>query len=68
MFFNSKKEKEPVEEIATETWSCMEESCLGWARKNFTFHEEPECPLCEGQMVAETRMLPALLDKIPYRM
>ncbi|HJV45315.1 MAG TPA: cold-inducible protein YdjO-related protein [Bacillota bacterium] len=67
MFFNRKKELEPVIEVATDIWSCIEESCLGWARKEFFFAEEPTCPFCESPMISDTRDLPVLYDRLPHQ-
>lgn len=67
MFFNRKKEAEPIEEVMTDIWRCSMESCFGWARKDFSFSAEPVCPFCEGKMVSDSKMLPALMDRIPNR-
>lgn len=65
MFFNRKKEPDPVEEIETEIWQCAVDTCSGWARKDFFFSNDPLCPFCEEQMVSEMRMLPILFDRMP---
>jgi hypothetical protein len=65
MFFNRKKEQEPVEEVITEIWSCIVDSCPGWARKEFSFIENPICPFCSEEMASDTRNLPVLLNKLP---
>ena len=67
MFFNRKKEAEPIEEFATDIWSCAMDSCSGWARKDFFFSADPVCPFCDGQMLSESKMLPVLNDRLPYQ-
>jgi hypothetical protein len=63
MFFNRKKEPEPIEEVDTEIWNCLVNTCSGWARKEFLF--DPICPFCSGEMTSDTRLLPILMDKLP---
>ena len=58
MAFNKREEK--PEEVETEVWSCTSEDCPGWMRNNFSFEEEPSCPLCKSVMTQETRVLPKL--------
>ena len=41
-------------------WECEAEDCLGWMRKNFSFEEEPKCPLCKSSMKSGERLLPKL--------
>ncbi|RKD26802.1 hypothetical protein BEP19_16530 [Ammoniphilus oxalaticus] len=67
MFFNRRKEAEPIEEVMTDIWDCVTEDCSGWARKDFSFSSEPVCPFCEGAMIAESKMLPVLNDRIQNR-
>ncbi|MBP1933727.1 cold-inducible protein YdjO-related protein [Ammoniphilus resinae] len=65
MFFNRKKDPEPIEEMNTDIWRCVGDSCSGWSRKEFSFSTEPTCPFCDGEMVSDTRMLPILMDRLP---
>ncbi len=65
MFFNRKKEPDPIEEVDTDIWRCEVETCSGWARKEFFFSQEPICPFCDSDMVSETKMLPVLFDRLP---
>ncbi|MDP4096236.1 cold-shock protein [Paenibacillus sp. P96] len=51
---------EPVPEENTEVWSCTNNDCNGWMRRDFTFNGEPSCPLCDSSMNQEVRMLPIL--------
>jgi hypothetical protein len=60
MFFNRKREAEPVVEMLTDIWRCATESCPGWSRKEFSFSEDPTCPFCQETMVSDTRSLPVL--------
>ncbi|WP_404978317.1 cold-inducible protein YdjO-related protein [Bacillus thuringiensis] len=41
-------------------WECQEENCRGWMRKNFSLEEEPQCPLCKGDMESSERLLQKL--------
>lgn len=65
MFFNRKKEPDPVEEVDTDIWRCVVDSCTGWARKEYFFSQEPICPFCENDMISDTKMLPVLFDRLP---
>jgi hypothetical protein len=65
MFFNRKKEPDPVVEVSTEIWSCSEDNCVGWARKEFYFAQEPTCPFCDSPMISDMRSLPVLYDRLP---
>lgn len=49
---------EVIPEENTEVWSCTSDTCKGWMRTDFTFLNEPACPLCASSMTQETRMLP----------
>jgi hypothetical protein len=55
-----KGQKEPVPEVETSVWSCTSDSCQGWMREEFTFGENPECPLCHSEMEKEVRVLPVI--------
>lgn len=50
----------PVPEEETAVWSCVNEECPGWMRKEFSFDDQPVCPLCKSAMKEETRLLPEL--------
>lgn len=52
--------REPIPEEETTVWACTSETCNGWMREAFTFDEKPTCPLCEGNMEQETRMIPVI--------
>ena len=56
----SRGPKEPLPEVETNVWSCMNDDCQGWMRESFSFVEEPLCPLCQSEMEQEVRMLPEL--------
>ncbi|WP_369899717.1 cold-shock protein [Bacillus manliponensis] len=58
-----RNKKNDVTEVAPEqvpVWECGSEECLGWMRKNFSFEEEPTCPLCGSEMTSGERLLPRL--------
>ncbi|WEG13824.1 cold-shock protein [Pullulanibacillus sp. KACC 23026] len=59
MAFN-KNRREPVPEVETEIWACTSENCSGFMRAAYSFDTEPKCPLCQSDMVKETRILPVL--------
>ncbi|MGM9986331.1 MAG: cold-inducible protein YdjO-related protein [Bacillaceae bacterium] len=44
----------------TEVWVCESCDCKGWMRKQFSFSEEPNCPLCGSSMATDTKELPVL--------
>jgi hypothetical protein len=45
------------QQVPTEVWECPSENCLGWMRKDFSFEEEPKCPLCGTKMKSGERLL-----------
>jgi predicted Zn-ribbon and HTH transcriptional regulator len=56
----NKNRREPVPEVETSIWACTNETCSGFMRDAYSFNEEPKCPLCQSDMVKETRLLPVL--------
>ncbi|MFC3255129.1 cold-shock protein [Paenibacillus sepulcri] len=56
----SKKIVEPIPEEQTSIWTCTNEECSCWMRDNFSFGEEPACPICNSTMTSEIRLLPVL--------
>lgn len=57
-YYNNRRE--PVEEIETRIWSCTNEDCVGWMRADYTFDQNPTCPLCNSEMIEETKVLPKI--------
>ncbi|SDG92686.1 Cold-inducible protein YdjO [Alteribacillus persepolensis] len=57
-YFNQRKEAPP--EVETNVWSCTNEGCSGWMRENFTFDNEPRCPLCDSDMKKDIKTLPQI--------
>ncbi|WP_434006880.1 cold-shock protein [Paenibacillus konkukensis] len=53
---------EPIQEEQTPVWMCSNEGCSCWMRENFALEETPACPLCQSEMVKNTKMLPALVN------
>lgn len=43
----------------TEVYSCMDDSCIGWMRKEFA-SADLRCPLCGQETVEEIRELPKI--------
>lgn len=60
MAFQGKNSREPVPEVETSVWSCTNDDCSGWMRDNFSFEDEPTCPICKSTMEKETRVLPEI--------
>ena len=56
----SRGRKEPLPEVETNVWSCTNNECQGWMRESFSLQSEPDCPLCQFEMVQEIRILPKL--------
>jgi hypothetical protein len=48
--------KEP-EGIHTDVFECESPSCNGWMRKNYSFEESPDCPICHSSMIESVRHL-----------
>lgn len=61
-YYNNRRE--PVEEIETKVWSCTAEDCAGWMRVDYSFDQNPVCPLCNSEMHEETKILPIITKQI----
>ncbi|GAA0446791.1 hypothetical protein GCM10008983_25860 [Lentibacillus halophilus] len=59
----SRGSKKAAPEVDTNVWACTNDECAGWMRESYSFHEEPECPLCQSPMNKEIRTLPELADE-----
>lgn len=56
-----KKNEELLPKEQTEVWECESEDCIGWMRKDFSYENHQNCPLCGHKMGAGER----LLEKLP---
>lgn len=45
--------------METEVYSCMDEGCIGWMRKEFV-SADLKCPLCGNETSLEIRELPQI--------
>ncbi|MDQ0156707.1 putative RNA-binding Zn-ribbon protein involved in translation (DUF1610 family) [Robertmurraya andreesenii] len=61
IFFNRRAQEEKPEDILmdTEVYSCSDESCNGWMRKDFA-SADLKCPLCGNETNMEIRELPKI--------
>jgi predicted RNA-binding Zn-ribbon protein involved in translation (DUF1610 family) len=61
IFFNRKAQEEKTMDILkdTQVYSCTDESCNGWMRKEFA-SSDLRCPLCGNETVMEVRELPVI--------
>ncbi|NEX80078.1 hypothetical protein G4Z05_14550 [Bacillus thermocopriae] len=61
MFFGKRGKDEELETILVETevFSCMDETCIGWMRKEFV-SDDLLCPMCGKEMIQEIRELPKI--------
>ncbi|WP_316569966.1 cold-inducible protein YdjO-related protein [Neobacillus sp. YIM B06451] len=61
MFFGKRlsNEKEEEQLVSTEIYSCSDDSCIGWMRKNFV-SDDLLCPMCGSSMDAGQRDLPKM--------
>ncbi|WP_409270299.1 cold-inducible protein YdjO-related protein [Neobacillus sp. SCS-31] len=61
MFFGKRlsNEKEEEQLVSTEIYSCSDDSCIGWMRKNFV-SDDLLCPMCGSSMDAQLRDLPKM--------
>jgi hypothetical protein len=59
--FYGKRAKEEIETILvdTEVYSCSDDACIGWMRKDFVA-DDLLCPMCGNQMLEEIRELPKI--------
>lgn len=61
IFYGKRAKDEEVEVIMLETeiYSCMDNACIGWMRKDFVT-DDLLCPMCGNEMAAEIRELPKI--------
>ncbi|RHW42213.1 hypothetical protein D1B31_06175 [Neobacillus notoginsengisoli] len=61
MFFGRRFPVEKEEEtlISTEIYSCSDDSCIGWMRKNFA-SDDLLCPMCGSTMDSGVKDLPEI--------
>ncbi|MCH6267510.1 MULTISPECIES: cold-inducible protein YdjO-related protein [Neobacillus] len=61
IFFGKRAKEEEMETILvdTEIFSCMDNSCIGWMRKDFV-SDDLLCPMCGNEMIQEIRELPKI--------
>lgn len=60
-FRSNYKAEEPIM-METNVWECKGESCNGWMRQNFSFHDDPNCPMCGEGMERNTRELEVVVN------
>ncbi|WP_248734618.1 cold-inducible protein YdjO-related protein [Neobacillus rhizosphaerae] len=61
LIFYGKRKEEDIEVIMvdTEIYSCIDQSCIGWMRKDFVA-DDLLCPMCGNEMMHEIRELPKI--------
>ncbi|WML40153.1 cold-inducible protein YdjO-related protein [Neobacillus sp. OS1-2] len=61
IFYGRRAKDEEIETILVETevYSCMDNSCIGWMRKDFVA-DDLMCPMCGNEMMQEVRELPKI--------
>jgi hypothetical protein len=65
-FMRSKQQVEEVEKTDVGIWNCDNAGCNGWMREDFSFSQNPTCPLCNSSMSQEMRLLPVLSHTINH--
>lgn len=45
--------------VDTEVYSCKDDLCIGWMRKDFAA-DDLLCPMCGNEMITEIRELPKI--------
>jgi len=61
MAYSWNKPLENLPEEMTTIWSCPGIDCKGWTRDNFSFNENPVCPICKTAMLRSEKLLPILV-------
>lgn len=61
IFYGKRAKEEEIEIILvdTEIYSCTDDSCIGWMRKDFVA-DDLLCPMCGNEMVHQMRELPKI--------
>jgi len=47
-------------DVETTVWKCVNSSCQGWMRMEFTFEEHPNCPICNSLMEQAIKLIPQM--------
>ncbi|WAH38217.1 cold-shock protein [Alicyclobacillus dauci] len=55
-----KRNEEVIPDVETQIWSCTNDACNVWMRKDFSFASEPTCPICNSPMEQGVRDLPEI--------
>ncbi|WP_312857357.1 cold-inducible protein YdjO-related protein [Neobacillus endophyticus] len=61
IFYGKRAKDQEIETILvdTEVYSCKDDSCIGWMRKDFAA-DDLLCPMCGNEMFQEIRELPKI--------
>jgi len=61
IFYGKRSKEEEIETILvdTEIYSCVDDTCIGWMRKDFVA-DDLLCPMCGNIMVQEIKVLPKI--------
>ncbi|MEH7075342.1 cold-inducible protein YdjO-related protein [Neobacillus drentensis] len=61
IFYGKRAKEEEIETILvnTEIYSCIDEACIGWMRKDFVA-DDLLCPMCGNEMLQGMRELPQI--------
>jgi hypothetical protein len=61
IFYGKRNNEEKIESILVETeiYSCVDDGCIGWMRKDFAT-DDLLCPMCGNETVKEIRELPEI--------
>ena len=61
IFYGKRAKEEEIENILvdTEIYSCIDDSCIGWMRKDFVT-DDLLCPMCGNEMMSEIKELPKI--------
>lgn len=62
IFYGKRNTEEKIENILvdTEVFSCVDEACKGWMRKDFAT-DDLLCPMCGNETIKEMRELPEIV-------
>ena len=61
IFYGKRNQEDAIENImvSTEVYSCSDDSCKGWMRKDFAT-DDLLCPMCGNETIMEFRDLPKI--------
>jgi len=59
-YYRTRQAASEVNIVETPVWTCSNRNCKCWLRDEFSFSQNPVCPLCKSGMVKNSKKLPEI--------